>query len=411
MGLVWLLCGIALQAAGDGGVTGTVADQSGARLPGVGVQVVASAGRTRPGVDDHRRRRRLSHRAPARRRVLGRVRARRASARTRQRIAVVGGATQAVTATLGVDGLSEASSVSARDVRLDVDRPTLSVSFSNEMLADVPSPSRNYTHVIVAEAGVSAPLPDRTGRNLNLATEPGAQAEDGSQTLNPSVNGARPTNNSLRVNGIDTTNMLSASGGLGGSLGVPLEALEEIEVQTALTSAAQGRNGGGSIEIVTRQGTNRFNGHRALRVPARADERQRVLPQSRRHRQARVPPQRRQRRARRSDPARAARSSSSPAQSTRFRSGYASNATAATGLPVGLGDVRTPETIAGVANDYLRNGAADNPAFAANFLRALRAFPADQQAGPHRHVLQRREHADLPRADGRPTSIRSRSTS
>ena len=98
------------------------------------------------------------------------------------------------------------------------------------MLADVPSPSRNYTHVIVAEAGVSAPLPDRTGRNLNLATEPGAQAEDGSQTLNPSVNGARPTNNSLRVNGIDTTNMLSASGGLGGNLGVPLEALEKMEV-------------------------------------------------------------------------------------------------------------------------------------------------------------------------------------
>jgi hypothetical protein len=42
--MAWLLCGAALQAAGDGGVTGTVADQSGARLPGVGVQVVATAG-------------------------------------------------------------------------------------------------------------------------------------------------------------------------------------------------------------------------------------------------------------------------------------------------------------------------------------------------------------------------------
>jgi hypothetical protein len=42
--MAWLLCGAALQAAGDGGVTGTVADQSGARLPGVGVQVVAAAG-------------------------------------------------------------------------------------------------------------------------------------------------------------------------------------------------------------------------------------------------------------------------------------------------------------------------------------------------------------------------------
>ncbi|MFI5077495.1 MAG: hypothetical protein ACHQRO_09145, partial [Vicinamibacteria bacterium] len=265
-------------------------------------------------------------------------------------------------------------------VRLDADRPTLSASFSNEMLADVPSPSRNYTHVIVAEAGVSAPLPDRTGRNLNLATEPGAQGEDGSQTLNPSVNGARPTNNALRVNGIDTTNMLSASGGLGGSLGVPLEALEEIEVSTSLTSAAQGRNGGGSIDIVTRQGTNRYNGtglyafqHESMNANEfflnRAGT---AKPEFRRNDLSGAV----------GGPIRQSRTFFFVAgQQTRFKSGYASNATAATGLPVGLGDVRTPETIAGVANDYLRNGAADSPAFAANFLRALRAFPADQQAG------------------------------
>jgi outer membrane receptor protein involved in Fe transport len=295
-------------------------------------------------------------------------------------VAVVGGAVQAVSATMGVDGLSEAVSVSARDVRLVVDRPTQATSFSTEMLQDVPTASRNYTHVIVAEAGVSAPLPDRTGRNLNLATEPGAQAEDGSQTLNPSVNGARPTNNALRVNGVDTTNMLSASGGLGGSLGVPLEALEEIEVQTALTSAAQGRNGGGSIDIVTRTGTNRFTGsglftfqHEALNANEfflnRAGT---AKPEFRRNDASGAI----------GGPIRQGRTFFfASAQSMRFRSGYASNATAATGLPVGLGDVRTRETIAQVANAYLRNGAADSPSFAANFLRALRAFPADQQAG------------------------------
>ncbi|MEO5820977.1 MAG: carboxypeptidase-like regulatory domain-containing protein, partial [Vicinamibacteraceae bacterium] len=216
--IAWLLCGAGLQAAGDGAVTGTVADQSGARLPGVGVQVVAS-----PGA------RALASATTDAQGVFSIDRLPEGEywvefvlpgfARTRQKVAVVGGATLSVAATLGVDGLSEAVRVSAGDIRLDVDRPTLSASFSKEMLADVPSASRNYTHVIVAEAGVSAPLPDRTGRNLNLATEPGAQGEDSSQTLNPSVNGARPTNNALRVNGIDTTNMLSASGGLGGSLG------------------------------------------------------------------------------------------------------------------------------------------------------------------------------------------------
>jgi hypothetical protein len=43
--------------------------------------------------------------------------------------------------------------------------------------------------------------------------------------------------------------------------------------------------------------------------------------------------------------------------------------------------VRTADSIASVANQWLRNGAIDNPAFAANFLRALRAFPAEQQPG------------------------------
>jgi outer membrane receptor protein involved in Fe transport len=377
--VVWLLCSAALQAAGDGGVTGTVADQSGARLPGVGVQVVVTAGAralaaTTTDADGTFRIDRLPAGDYWVEFALS------GFARTRQKIAVVAGETQAVSATLGVDGLSEAVSVSARDVRLDVDRPTLSTSFSNEMLADVPSPSRNYTHVIVAEAGVSAPLPDRTGRNLNLATEPGAQAEDGSQTLNPSVNGARPTNNALRVNGIDTTNMLSASGGLGGSLGVPLEALEEIEVSTSLTTAAQGRNGGGSIDIVTRQGTNRFNGTGQYTFQHEALNANEFFL----NRAGTAKPE-----FRRSDasgalggPIRQSRTFFFLAgQRSRFRSGYASNATAATGLPVGLGDVRTPETIAQVANAYLRNGAADSPAFAANFLRALRAFPADQQAG------------------------------
>ena len=106
--------------------------------------------------------------------------------------------------------------------------------------------------MIVAEAGVNAPLPDRTGKGLNIATNPGTQADDASQSLNPSVNGARPTNNGLRINGVDATNMLNASGGLGNSINIPLEALEEVEVQTALPSASRGRNGGGNVELITR---------------------------------------------------------------------------------------------------------------------------------------------------------------
>ena len=68
-------------------------------------------------------------------------------------------------------------------------------------------------------------------------------------------------------------------------------------------------------------------------------------------------------------------------QRTDFLSGYANRAIVTTASPAGLGDVRTPQTIAEVANQWLQSGAQDNPQFAANFLAALRRFPADQIPG------------------------------
>lgn len=87
--------------------------------------------------------------------------------------------------------------------------------------------------MIVTEPGVSAPLPDRTGSGLNITTTPGTQDQDSAQSLNPSVNGARPTNNSLRMNGIDGANLLNRSGGLGNNLIVPLDALEVVSAHRA----------------------------------------------------------------------------------------------------------------------------------------------------------------------------------
>ena len=301
-------------------------------------------------------------------------------ARVEQRIHIAPSQTASVTAMLQVDRLSETVNVQAQEVRLETDTSTQSATVSAETLTALPTASRNYTHVIVAEAGVSAPLPDRTGRGMNLATEPGAQAEDAGQSLNPSVNGARPSNNSLKVNGIDTTNMLAASGGLGNNIGIPLDAVQEVEVQTALPSASTGRNGGGNLAMVTRSGTDRFAGSAAYFFQHEDMNANEFFL----NRAGTAKPK-----FRRND---ATGTLGGPvlkgrtyffgaAQSQRFLSGYASNANAATGLPAGLTDVRTPETIAAVANEWLRSGAADNPAFAANFLRGLQAFPAEQQAG------------------------------
>ncbi|HEU0186190.1 MAG TPA: TonB-dependent receptor [Blastocatellia bacterium] len=285
-----------------------------------------------------------------------------------------------LTIALSPQGVSEIVNITSEGQLLQTENSTQAATLSQKELANIPTSSRNITHLIVSEPGVSAPLPDRTGSGLNITTTPGTQEQDSAQSLNPSVNGARPTNNSLRMNGIDGTNLLNRSGGLGNNLIVPLDALEVVSVQSALYNSPTGRNGGGNIELVTRSGTNQFHGsasHFLQNEKFNANEfflnrNGNERPKFRRNETSVT--------------------FGGPvikdklfffasAQRTDFLSGYASNAVARVGLPVGLSDVRTPETIAKVANDYLANGQADNPAFAGNFLNRLRAFPAEQQPG------------------------------
>lgn len=379
---VCLLIGAAAAGAGqvNGAVEGTTADTSGARLPGVTVEIVTktnskrAVATTTTDADGVYRFASLPPGAYVVKCALS------GFSQTEMAVQIDAGATVTLAVKLDLAGLTENVQVVAPENALDTGTATQTTSFSNKTLTELPTASRSYTHVIVAQAGVSAPLPDRTGKGLNIATTPGAQGDDGSQSLNPSVNGARPTNNGLRINGVDATNMLNAGGALGNNVGLPLEAIDEVQVQTALPSAAKGRNGGGNVELITRSGGDRLSGtagyyfqHEKMNANEFFLNRGGVAKPEFRRNDTTVTV---------GGPALSRRTFFFGAfQRQGFRSGYATNANAATGLPVGLTDVRTQETIAGVANSWLRSGVEDNPAFAANFMNALRAFPAEQQAG------------------------------
>lgn len=111
--------------------------------------------------------------------------------------------------TLTPAGVTEIVNITSEGQLLQTENSAQATALTEKELTSLPTASRNITHLIVAEPGVSAPLPDRTGSGLNITTTPGTQAEDSAQSLNPSINGARPTNNSLRLNGIDGTNLLN----------------------------------------------------------------------------------------------------------------------------------------------------------------------------------------------------------
>ena len=147
---------------------------------------------------------------------------------------------------LELGGISEQVTVNVDPPVLQNTTPTVSRRLSSEEITSVPSSTRSFTHLLTATAGVSADLPP-VGSN-----DTGA--------ISPSVNGTKQTSNSVLYNGVDITSMLSNTGTLDEGLSPAPETIEEVKLQTSLYDASTGRSGGGNFQLVTKSGTNGFNG-------------------------------------------------------------------------------------------------------------------------------------------------------
>src|SRR4030095_4610278 len=80
----------------------------------------------------------------------------------------------------------------------------------------------------------------------------------GRNSQNISVNGARVTQNDFEINGIDANNLATNAAA---SVAVPApESILEFKVQTSLYPAPFVRGAGGSIQAITKSGSNDFHG-------------------------------------------------------------------------------------------------------------------------------------------------------
>jgi hypothetical protein len=148
--------------------------------------------------------------------------------------------------TMEVGGVEETVTVSARAEIVQTDTAAVAYQVSSQTLEQIPSGTRNFTHLLSTTAGVSSDLP------------PVAVNDTGS--ISPSVNGARTTSNSLMFNGIDITSLLSNTGTLDDNVVPAPETIEEVKLQTSLFDASVGRAGGGNFQIVTKSGANLISG-------------------------------------------------------------------------------------------------------------------------------------------------------
>jgi hypothetical protein len=232
------------QHTPGGGIRGQVFDPSGGALPGVTITARNSAtGEATVAATNERGVYVLTALVPGTYDVAYELPGFRPVMRTGVQVEAAIPLTIDVTMELG--GLSETVVVEAVSPVL-VTTPAVSRRLSAEELEYVPSPTRNYTHLLAAAPGVSSALP------------PVGSNDTGS--ISPSVNGAKATSNSLFFNGVDVTNLLSNAGSLDENLVPAPETLEEVKLQTSLYDASTGRSGGGSFQLVTRAGANTLTG-------------------------------------------------------------------------------------------------------------------------------------------------------
>jgi outer membrane receptor protein involved in Fe transport len=124
---------------------------------------------------------------------------------------------------------------------LDTENGTKGEVVTNKEINEVPISSMNEYDLMVTVAGVN-----------QYKTTTGTAASG----TGYSIDGARPTGNSVLISGVDVTGYAAQ----GTATGVGLDAIQEFKVVTNSFSAEYGRRGGGVITMAITQGGNALHG-------------------------------------------------------------------------------------------------------------------------------------------------------
>lgn len=233
------------QAGTVGTLTGVVTDPNGASVPGVSVVVKnLGTGATRTAVTDGDGRWTLPGLPIGTYEVAYEITG--FKRLVRDRVEVEASVPRTLEDKLEVGDVGAVVNIAEGAALITPETSTVARQLTSEQLVQVPTSTRSFTQLLSAEAGVSSDLsPVLTNGNGNQS---------------PSVNGTRTTSTSLFFNGVDATNITSNEGSLNGNIAPAPETLSEVKLQTSLYDASTGRSGGGNFQLITKSGSNQFNG-------------------------------------------------------------------------------------------------------------------------------------------------------
>ncbi len=143
---------------------------------------------------------------------------------------------------------------------LEADSSTIGTEIPATNIADVPLSGRNLTDLVLMSAGVQTSVADSALGNGCATSQQSSgfmsHPDDCRQGSAYVVNGQSDLNQNNEIDGMDNNDRRIGEVEVKPSI----DAIEEVKVQTSLYSAESGRTSGGVVQIVTKSGSNNFKG-------------------------------------------------------------------------------------------------------------------------------------------------------
>jgi Carboxypeptidase regulatory-like domain len=247
---------LSLHAATGGGISGTVADPTGAVVAGATLKLINTAQQTIYQVASDRQGLYGFPNLPVGLYDLT-ITAPGFASQKKTNLTVDTDSALRMDIALAIGGQSDTVTVtSVAGVQVDTAATQLGEVVSGPQMSALPLNGRSYTDLLAIQPGV-APISTLLPNSVIMAGVTGGL--DPSGDLNPgnlSINGQRESSNGFMVNGIDVQEHMN-----GGTSIIPnLDSIEEFRVLTNNFDPGYGNYNGGMVTVISKSGTNAFHG-------------------------------------------------------------------------------------------------------------------------------------------------------
>ncbi len=237
------------QSSTTGGLTGTVTDPSGAIISGATVTITSlGTGQARTVTTDANGSYKFTQLQPGNYSVTYSAPGFKSLEVPSVTVSIT--ETAVLNRSLQVGEQTQQVTVESTTQTIQTTNATVGSLVGSRTVTTLPLSSRNYTNIIDLSPGVV----------VNVASA--AAVGNGTQDIN--VNGNGSDQNNYMMDGASITNYGSGGGAQSGNFpGIAIpnpDAIQEFKIQTSQYDAEYGRNPGASVNVTTKDGTNKFHG-------------------------------------------------------------------------------------------------------------------------------------------------------